>query len=63
MSQKSFNTYAGFVFLLAALLHLWRIVNGYHLVYGHFIVPMWFSWVGVVLAGILAYQGLRKRRA
>ncbi|MEK7176119.1 MAG: hypothetical protein AAB695_01960 [Patescibacteria group bacterium] len=61
MSQKTFNSIAGLVFLLVAVMHLLRIANGWAVTMGSFDVPMWASWIGVIVAGYLAYHGLKKR--
>jgi len=62
MSQKSYYTITGAVFLIIAILHLLRIVNGWPADIGGFIVPMWLSWIAVLLAGYLAYHGLKIKK-
>ena len=52
---------AGMVFLLVAIMHLLRALNGWEINIDAFSAPMWASWVGFVVAGYLAYQGLKKR--
>ena len=59
MDQKAFLFVAGAIFALVALLHLLRIYMGWPLVIGSWTVPMWLSWVGLVVAGGLNYFGLR----
>lgn len=61
MSQKSFNQLAGTIFLIVAVVHFFRVINGWEVNIHTFAVPMWLSWVGVILIGYLAYQGLRKK--
>lgn len=61
MSQKAYHATTGTIFLIIAALHLLRVLNGWEVNIGTFIVPMWLSWVGVLLAGFLAYQGLKRR--
>lgn len=61
MSQKSYYATTGTVFLIIAILQLLRVLNGWPAFIGTFVVPMWLSWVAVLLAGYLAYQGLKKK--
>lgn len=59
MTQKNFAFIAGLLFLLVALTHLWRIIEGWDVVvYGN-IMPMWASWVALVVTGILSFYGFR----
>jgi hypothetical protein len=58
MSQKTFTLLAGIIFAIVALLHLLRIYTGWPVVLGNWIVPMWVSWIGLIVAGCLSYFGL-----
>jgi len=55
MEQKTFNTVAGAIFAVVALAHLLRLVLGWPVVVGGWTVPMWVSWIGLVVAGGLCY--------
>ncbi len=59
MSQKMFSATAGVIFLLIALLHAFRIVFGVEWIVEGWTVTMWVSWVAVLIAAYLAYQGFR----
>jgi hypothetical protein len=59
MTHKTFSLVVGSIFLLMFILHLLRIIRGWEGVIGAFVVPMWFSWAALLIAGYLAYQGLR----
>jgi hypothetical protein len=59
MNQKTFDLVAGIIFALVALLHLLRIYAGWPIVIRNWAVPLWFSWVGLLVAGALSYSGLR----
>jgi hypothetical protein len=59
MDQKTFSIVAGLVFAVVALLHLVRIYMDWRVVIGDWSVPMWVSWVAFVIAGGLAFFGLR----
>jgi hypothetical protein len=58
MTQRSFCLIAGLLFTLVALAHLWRIVEGWDLMAYGTAIPLWTSWVAVVITGILAFYGL-----
>ena len=62
MSQRTFSLVAGLIFLVVALMHLLRLVLGWHVAIATWTVPMWVSWVAFVIAGYLAYTGLRFAR-
>jgi hypothetical protein len=57
MSRKAYLLVAASIFSLVGLLHLARIVFGWSVVIGSWSVPMWLSWVGLIVAGALAYFG------
>jgi hypothetical protein len=59
MDEKAFSLVAGVIFALVALLHLVRIFLGWPVDIGEWSVPMWVSWVALVVAGGLALLGLR----
>ena len=59
MNQRRFDLVAGAIFAVIAIMHLARIVYGWNAVINHWSVPMWASWLAVVIAGCLAYQGLK----
>jgi hypothetical protein len=58
MDQRTFNVVASVIFMLVALLHLLRIYMGWPVVIGSWTVPMWVSWIALVVAGSLSYFGL-----
>ena len=62
MTQRTFNTLTGTVFLLVATLHALRFFFGWQAIIGGWIIPMWISWAGVVVAGFLAYSAFKKKR-
>lgn len=59
MSQKSFSLVAGLIFLVVAVVHGLRVAIGWQVTFGGWNVPLWISWVAFVVAGFLAYKGLR----
>jgi len=62
MSEKTFVATAAVIFGIVALLHLLRLVMGWSVVIEDWTVPMWFSWIGLVVAGALSYFGMRHVR-
>jgi hypothetical protein len=58
MDQKKFVLLTGVIFALLALFHLLRIYMGWPVVIGGWTIPMWLSWLGLVVAGSLAYIGI-----
>jgi hypothetical protein len=59
MDQKAFSIVAGVIFAAVALFHLVRIYMGWPVTIGDWSVPMWVSGIGLVVAGGLAFLGLR----
>jgi hypothetical protein len=57
MSRRAYLLATAIVFSLVALLHLVRIVFGWDAVIGGWSVPMWLSWIALVVTGALAYFG------
>jgi len=54
-SEKHLLTTASAIFLVVALVHLMRIALGWSFILGDFVVPMWLSWFGVLVAAYLSY--------
>ena len=52
--MKPFSTIAAVVFALVALVHLLRLVYGWQVVFNGWTVPMWLSWFGLIVAGVLS---------
>jgi hypothetical protein len=63
MNRKTFSLVAGLIFLLVAVMHVLRLALGWHVVLAGWTIPMWISWVALLIAGFLAYEGLRLSRA
>ena len=58
MDQKTFVLLAGVIFAIVAVCHLLRIFMGWPIVIDTWTVPMWLSWIALVIAGGLSYFGL-----
>jgi hypothetical protein len=59
MDAKAFSLVAGVIFALVALFHLVRISMEWTVIIGDWPIPMWVSWIALVVAGGLALLGLR----
>ena len=59
MSRKAYFVVTGIFFLVIAILHLLRIILGWTPVVEGWAVPMGSSWVALVVAGWLGYEGLK----
>jgi hypothetical protein len=58
MDRRTFTLLAGVIFAIVALLHQLRIYVAWPIVIGNWTVPMWVSWIALVVAGGLSYFGL-----
>ena len=64
MKSKTYFFTVSIVFVAVTSLHFLRIVFDWPARVGNWDVPMWLSWLAVIVAGTLAYHGFRleKRR-
>ena len=60
MDQRTYNTLTAALFLIIAVAHLLRIIFGWAAQIGGLDIPVWASWVALVVAGALAYVGFRQ---
>lgn len=60
MHHDTYRKFTGGIFAIIAVLHLLRVVNSWPAQIASFTVPMWLSWVALLLAGYLAYSGLKR---
>ena len=61
--MKPFTTIAVIVFALVAVAHLLRLFYGWEVVVAGAVIPMWVSWLGLVVAGGLAVMIWREHAA
>jgi hypothetical protein len=59
MAQKIYSIISGILFALVALVHLGKIIQGWDVVVAGTIMPVWTSWVAMVITGILAFFGFK----
>jgi len=57
MDKKTFLSITAVLFLIIAFLHVLRVFYGWQAVLGGYVLPMWISWLAVLMAGFLSYQG------
>jgi len=62
MNRRLFCLTSGVIFIVIALVHLLRIIYGWKVVIGPWPVPDSVSWVALVVAGYLGYEGIRLGR-
>ena len=58
MKPISFAHIAGIIFAIVAVAHAARIAFGWPLMVNTWIIPMWVSWLGLIIAAVLAGWGL-----
>jgi len=59
MGQKTYFTTTFIVFAVIGVLHLLRILNGWDAEIGGLVIPLWASWVAVLVAGYLSFSAYR----
>ena len=62
LDHKTYMTVSTAIFAVVAIVHLLRAVYGWDLVIGGWTAPLWISWLGLIVAGVLAYSGYTHRR-
>ena len=59
MKQKFYFLATAIIFSVIAVLHLARLVLDWNAAIAGWSVPMWLSWVAIVVAVVFAYYGFR----
>ena len=60
--NKPFTLIAAVIFALMALVHLYRIATHFQIIIGSHPIPMWVSWIAIVVTGLLAMMLYRESR-
>ena len=63
MTQRTFITIAGVMFLVIACVHALRLIYGWTAVINGWAVPSVVSWIAVVVFSVLAYTAFRLKRS
>ncbi len=61
MTSRAFSRVAAVFFVLVALAHAWRAIQGLPAQVGATAIPVWISWLAVAVTGALAVLGFRTR--
>ena len=56
LSTKTYFQISGIIFFIVGLLHLLRLFTGWTVILAGFVIPLWVSILGVLLAWCLAYS-------
>ena len=62
MKQKTFTLTVGVVFSIIATLHVLRLLFGWEAIIGGWNVPLWVSWLAIVLSSFLACAAFKLSR-
>lgn len=62
MALKNFLSYSTFIFAAIGILHLLRVLYEWPAYIGGWVVPMWISWLVVIVAVLLVWSGLKLRK-
>jgi len=62
LNRKTYMMVTATLFLVMAIIHLLRIILGWQVEIGGLSIPFWVSWLGVLVAGALAYFGFTEKR-
>jgi hypothetical protein len=60
---KPFTLIAALIFTVVAVIHVYRLFTGFDVILGSHEIPMWVSYVGVLVPGLLAIMLLRESRS
>ena len=61
-SERNLLRIAGVIFFIVAVVHLLRVAFDWKFLLGDAVVPMWFSWCGIIVAGYLSYSSFHFAR-
>jgi hypothetical protein len=59
MDQRAYNIVTAVLFLIVAALHLVRVILGWPARIGGLDIPLWASWLAILVTGGFAYCGFR----
>jgi hypothetical protein len=60
--SRPFTWIASAIFALMAIVHAIRLVKHFQIVVGSHQIPIWASWVGLIVAGGLSWMLCREAR-
>jgi len=59
MTKKFFFKAASTIFTIVFVVHGLRVIYGWSFVFNGFAIPMWISYLAIVITGLLAYHGFK----
>lgn len=60
--NRPFTMIGAIIFAIVALLHLYRLFTDFQVILGSHTIPMWVSYFGVAVPGLLAVMLFRESR-
>lgn len=60
--SRPFTTIAAIIFGIMALAHLYRLYSHFQVTVGSHTIPMWCSYVAIIVAGLLSWGLFRESR-
>ncbi len=57
MNQKAYLQISAAIFLVVALVHLGRLITGWEILIGTWVIPHWLSIPGLIVPGALSAWG------
>jgi hypothetical protein len=61
-SSKPFTWIAAAIFAVMAIVHIIRLFTGFQIVVGNHSIPMWVSYVAIVVTAFLSWMLCREAR-
>lgn len=62
MNQKTYIVLTGLIFSVVMLMHAARMAFNWEVSIGGWAVPMWISWAGLCVSGLLAYTSVTLKK-
>lgn len=59
MTKHTFVSVASWIFLIIGIMHIGRLIYGWQVQIGDFMVPMWIYWVEAFVSLYLSFLGFR----
>ena len=60
---RPFTLIAALIFACMALIHVYRLFTDFQIIVGSHTIPMWVSYVGIIVPGLLAIMLFREARS
>lgn len=60
--SRPFTWIASAIFALMAVLHIYRLITHFQVVFGSHTIPLWVSYFGVLIPAVLSWMLCREAR-